>query len=249
MKKLKIFLSRDEISYEAGVKIKETSLIETEILYIEDFVQEKLWNTITDDDIIHFSCNSDLIKNVLEKIKDKKCYIYNKEYLLKNHNKKEIQLKLEEIGIRIPEIYSNIDNVKFPVFIKENKHTGIILEAYTPSTLKYLLEKMENKNYYLEESIHKNVRKEIKVYVVNKKVYFKDGEKINKEIKRVSENIANYFNDIEIYSADFIVTDKGYYFIDFNAAVGFYKTKKGRKAFVDSAYKIAYENKSLRNRT
>ena len=81
MKKLKVFLSRNEISYEAGLKIKETALLETEIIYIEDFVKQKLWNTITDNDIIHFSCNSDLIKTVLEKIKDKKCYIYNKAFI------------------------------------------------------------------------------------------------------------------------------------------------------------------------
>lgn len=242
MKKLKIFLSHNEISYEAGLKIKETSLLETEIIYIEDFVKQKLWNTITDNDIIHFSNNSDLIKTVLEKINDKKCYIYNKEYLLKNHNKKEIQLKLEKIGVNIPKVYSDIKDVKLPVFVKENKHTGIILEAYTLSTLKFILKNMKGKDFYLEQSIFKNVREEIKVYVVNKKVYFKDGGKINKEIKRISEVIAKKFDDIEIYSADFIVTDKGYYLIDFNAAIGFYRTTKGRKAFLESAYKIAYED-------
>ena len=242
MKKLKVFLSRNEISYEAGLKIKETALLETEIIYIEDFVKQKLWNTITDNDIIHFSCNSDLIKTVLEKKKKKKCYIYNKAYLLKNHNKKEIQLKLKKIGVNIPEIYSNIDDVKLPVFVKENKHTGIILEAYTPSALKFILKNMQDRDFYLEQSIHKSVRNEIKVYVVNKKVYFKDGGKINREIKRISEVIAREVNDIEIYSADFIVTNKSYYLIDFNPAIGFYRTTKGRKAFVESAYKIAYED-------
>lgn len=242
MKKLKVFLSHNEISYEAGLKIKEASLLETEIIYIEDFVKQKLWDTITDNDIIHFSCNSDLIKDVLKKIKNKKCYIYNKEYLLKNHDKKDMQLKLKEIGVNVPEIYSNIEDVKLPVFVKENKHTGIILEAYTSSTLKFLLTNMKNRDFYLEQSIHKSVRKEIKVYVVNKKVYFKDGSKINKEIKKISEVIAKEFHDIQIYSADFIVVDKGYYLIDFNAAIGFYRTTKGRKAFVESAYKIAYED-------
>ena len=84
MRKLKIFISHAEISFNSAKKIKDESSIETEIIYIEDFIKENKIDTIEDSDIIHFSCNSKLVYEILDKIKDKSCFIFNKEFLLKN---------------------------------------------------------------------------------------------------------------------------------------------------------------------
>ena len=40
MRKLKIFISHAEISFNSAKKIKDESSIETEIIYIEDFIKE-----------------------------------------------------------------------------------------------------------------------------------------------------------------------------------------------------------------
>jgi hypothetical protein len=75
---LKIIISRYENSFEAAKKISEETKIKSQIIYIEDFVENENYLTIVDSDIIHFSCNSNLIYNILERIKDVKCYIFNK---------------------------------------------------------------------------------------------------------------------------------------------------------------------------
>ena len=46
-----------------------------------DFIKENKIDTIEDSDIIHFSCNSKLVYEILDKIKDKSCFIFNKEFL------------------------------------------------------------------------------------------------------------------------------------------------------------------------
>ena len=122
---LKVFISRHENSFEAAQKICEDSKIKSQIIYIEDFVEAENYSSIVDSDIIHFSCNSKLIYNILERIKDVKCYIFNKNFLLKKYSKLDLQLIMKKNGILVPQIYHSIKDIKLPVFYKENTHTGI----------------------------------------------------------------------------------------------------------------------------
>lgn len=239
MRKLKIFISHAEISFNSAKKIKDESSIETEIIYIEDFIKENKIDTIEDSDIIHFSCNSKLVYEILDKIKDKSCFIFNKEFLLKKYSKLDLQNEIMEIGIRVPKIYKEINKIKYPVFCKENHHAGLILQVHSPGTLQRILERFSDIDFYLEENVakgYKNVTEE-KYYYSNGVLHSKTGVVHNPDILKISNLIKENFN-VDIYSIDVIKNDSDTILIDFNLAVGFFLTESGRKDFIKMVEKI-----------
>lgn len=239
MRKLKIFISHAEISFNSAKKIKDESSIETEIIYIEDFIKENKIDTIEDNDIIHFSCNSKLVYEILDKIKDKSCFIFNKEFLLKKYSKLDLQNEIMKIGIRVPKIYKEINKIKYPVFCKENHHAGLILQVHSPGTLQRILERFSDIDFYLEENVakgYKNVTEE-KYYYSNGVLHSKTGVVHNPDILKISNLIKENFN-VDIYSIDVIKNDSDTILIDFNLAVGFFLTESGRKDFIKMVEKI-----------
>ena len=239
MRKLKIFISHAEISFNSAKKIKDESSIETEIIYIEDFINENKIDTIEDSDIIHFSCNSKLVYEILDKIKDKSCFIFNKEFLLKKYSKLDLQNEIMKIGIRVPKIYKEINKIKYPVFCKENHHAGLILQVHSPGTLQRILERFSDIDFYLEENVakgYKNVTEE-KYYYSNGVLHSKTGVVHNPDILKISNLIKENFN-VDIYSIDVIKNDSDTILIDFNLAVGFFLTESGRKDFIKMVEKI-----------
>lgn len=239
MRKLKIFISHNENSYDAAVKIKEESLHDCQIIYIEDFVKENDYSTIKNTDIIHFSCNSNLIYVVMNNINNVNCFIFNKTFLLKKYSKLNLQLKLKNAGINTPKIYNNLQDVEFPVFCKENKHTGIVFEAFTTTTLKKLFSKFNETDFYFEENLFKKNAyiTENKYYYSNGIIHARDGKNVPKEIKEMCSKIKKCF-EIDIYSVDVIRCLGKIFLIDFNPAVGFYLTKSGRRDFLKMVYDI-----------
>ena len=238
MRKLKIFISHAEI-FNSAKKIKDESSIETEIIYIEDFIKENKIDTIEDSDIIHFSCNSKLVYEILDKIKDKSCFIFNKEFLLKKYSKLDLQNEIMKIGIRVPKIYKEINKIKYPVFCKENHHAGLILQVHSPGTLQRILERFSDIDFYLEENVakgYKNVTEE-KYYYSNGVLHSKTGVVHNPDILKISNLIKENFN-VDIYSIDVIKNDSDTILIDFNLAVGFFLTESGRKDFIKMVEKI-----------
>lgn len=239
MRKLKIFISHAEISFNSAKKIKDESSIETEIIYIEDFIKENKIDTIEDSDIIHFSCNSKLVYEILDKIKDKSCFIFNKEFLLKKYSKLDLQNEIMKIGIRVPKIYKEINKIKYPVFCKENHHAGLILQVHSPGTLQRILERFSDIDFYLEENVakgYKNITEE-KYYYSNGVLHSKTGVVHNPDILKISNLIKENFN-VDIYSIDVIKNDSDTILIDFNLAVGFFLTESGRKDFIKMVEKI-----------
>lgn len=239
MRKLKIFISHAEISFNSAKKIKDESSIETEIIYIEDFIKENKIDTIEDSDIIHFSCNSKLVYEILDKIKDKSCFIFNKEFLLKKYSKLDLQNEIMKIGIRVPKIYKEINKIKYPVFCKENHHAGLILQVHSPGTLQRILERFSDIDFYLEENVakgYKNVTEE-KYYYSNGVLHSKTGVVHNPDILKISNLIKENFN-VDIYSIDVIKNDSDTILIDFNLAVEFFLTESGRKDFIKMVEKI-----------
>ena len=239
MRKLKIFISHAEISFNSAKKIKDESSIETEIIYIEDFIKENKIDTIEDSDIIHFSCNSKLVYEILDKIKDKSCFIFNKEFLLKKYSKLDLQNEIMKIGIRVPKIYKEINKIKYPVFCKENHHAGLILQVHSPGTLQRILERFSDIDFYLEENVakgYKNVTEE-KYYYSNGVLHSKTGVVHNPDILKISNLIKENFN-VDIYSIDVIKNYSDTILIDFNLAVGFFLTESGRKDFIKMVEKI-----------
>lgn len=239
MRKLKIFISHAEISFNSAKKIKDESSIETEIIYIEDFIKENKIDTIEDSDIIHFSCNSKLVYEILDKIKDKSCFIFNKEFLLKKYSKLDLQNEIMKIGIRVPKIYKEINKIKYPVFCKENNHAGLILQVHSPGTLQRILERFSDIDFYLEENVakgYKNVTEE-KYYYSNGVLHSKTSVVHNPDILKISNLIKENFN-VDIYSIDVIKNDSDTILIDFNLAVGFFLTESGRKDFIKMVEKI-----------
>lgn len=239
MKKLKFIISKYEKSYEAALAMKNNATIETEIVYIEDIVTKKL--SFTDDDIVHFSCNSEETLKIIKENINKKCYIFNKKYLLNNYSKLKVQQLFSINDIKVPKIYLNYEDIKLPIFCKENKHTGILFQAYRKNTLDRFFTKFDIKDFYFEESLSNNglINKEFKIYVVDNKIFGSFDNKLLKRLNEICGKIKIIFNDIDIYSADFIEINDKLYLIDFNPAVGFYLTEEGRSEFLKLVDQIA----------
>ena len=144
------------------------------------------------------------------------CKIINKEYLLKNESK-------------------SIDNIKFPIFCKQNTHTGIVFKAYTKRTITDFFQKFNIDDFYLEEAVTSDLEKhiEFKAYFANGKTYPKDDENnFDKQIDQICTKIASSLYNLDAFSVDFIKNNNGLYVIDVNVASGFYMSTGARKEFV-----------------
>lgn len=243
MKRLIIFVSKYENSLDGAKKIKNEADFNVEILEIEEFCNNNKYSLISESDIIFFLCASHFINQVVTNLNEKGCRIINKKYFLSNFTKKEIQVILEKNNINVPKIYTEniIVNKIFPIFLKENKHTGITLELYNENTQNRIFEKFDSENFYLEEPVKIEYPKEIKIYCVNNKLYYKNNQELNNEkINSICKKIVKIFDTIEVCSIDFIYNYDEVYLIDFNPSSGFYSTDRGRKGFIDYCNKIIY---------
>lgn len=237
--KLIVFISNEDDFYGSAKKIKDICKIECEIIYIEDFIEEKGWKKITNTDIIYFLCNGEKVNYVFKNIinVNDKCNVINKEYLLNNESKVIVQQKINEIGVPTPKLLKldDILNIKFPIFCKQNTHTGIVFKAYTKRTITDFFRKFNINDFYLEEAVTSDLEKhiEFKAYFANGKTYPKDNENnFSKEIEDICIKIAHALYGLEAFSVDFIQNDKGLYVIDVNIASGFYMSTGARKEFV-----------------
>lgn len=241
MRKLIAYVSKYENSLDGAKKIQNQSNYDVEIYGIEKFCEENKYNLINEEDVIFFLCASPLIYEVATKLNEKGCRIINKEYFLSNFTKKEIQILLEKNQVKIPKIYIEdiYNNNIFPIFCKENMHTGITLQLYNKNTQDRVFEKFDYKDFYLEEPVKINNSKEIKVYCVNGEIFYKNNQEQNNIIiNDICKKVVKIFNNIEVCSIDFIYNEEEYYLIDFNPSSGFYSTDKGRKGFINYCEKI-----------
>lgn len=237
--KLIVFISNEDDFYGSAKKIKDLSNIESEIIYIEDFINEQGWKKITNTDIIYFLCNGEKVNFVFKNIikVNPNCKIINKEYLSRNDSKSIVQQKINEIGVPTPKLlnYDDISNIKFPIFCKQNTHTGIVFKAYTKRTITDFFQKFNVNEFYLEEAVTSDLEKhiEFKAYFANGKTYPKDNEnRFDKQIDEICLKIAQALYNLEAFSVDFIQNDNGLYVIDVNIASGFYMSTGARKEFV-----------------
>ena len=237
--KLIVFISNEDDFYGSAKKIKDLCNIECEIIYIEDFINENGWNKITNTDIIYFLCNGEKVNFVFKNIikVNTNCKMINREYLTKNDSKAIVQQKINEIGVPTPKLlnYGDINNIKFPIFCKQNTHTGIVFKAYTKRTITDFFQKFDINDFYLEEAVTSDLEKhiEFKAYFANGKIYPKDNENnFDKQIENICIKIAQALHNLEAFSVDFIQNDNGLYVIDVNIASGFYMSTGARKEFV-----------------
>lgn len=153
MDKCIVFLSRYEEYFESAKKIKSESAFKIEIEYIEDFMCMNTNVETLDNSIIYFLCNSKLNAELVYLLKNTKCYIFNKRFFEHNYNKLEMQKILNNNNINIPKIFDteSLKNIKLPIFCKENKHAGMVLKAYTRTTIDKFFEIFERKNFILRK--------------------------------------------------------------------------------------------------
>ena len=243
MKKFNIIASKANIYTEQVEKLKKQSKLPTEVIYIEDIVNSN--NTLMDfeNSIIYFlCCNSQLVSIAIQKLEKYNCYIINKEYLIKNYLKLDVQRLLLKSNINVPKIYliENIEDVKFPIFCKENRHEGIIIQVYNKISLIRFFEKFNTNEFYLEETVHNNNTnlKEFKVYFVEEEIFLKDNVNYNKVLIEICKKVSLALNNLEVFSADIIQNNDGEYFIiDVNPSAGFYLSDDGRRYFLDKVTK------------
>ena len=115
-----IIVSKKENFIGSAKKIKHELNIPCEILYLEDIIDNTEY--IKDTDIIYVLANGKDVYTFIAMIKNKKSYIFNKQFYLENLTKLQIQQKLKLNNVLVPEILSkNNKCIKMPVFVKENK--------------------------------------------------------------------------------------------------------------------------------
>lgn len=240
MKKFFIFASINNIYTGQVKKLKEESPIETQIVYIEDYVEKSENYSFNKEDVIYFlCCNSELIRDAINLLKQFGCYIINESYLENDYKKYDIQELLAKNKVPVPIINreNSIENIKFPIFCKENRHEGIIFQAYNKITLKKFFEKFNIQDFYFENVIvgNGNVGQEEKYYYVAGETFGKSDAKIvMKEVKKVCGDISKALNNLEVFSADMIQTkENDNYVIDVNPSAGFYLSDKGRNCFLN----------------
>lgn len=243
MKKFKIIASKANIYTGQVEKLKNESKLLAEVIYIEDLVNSNSTFMDFENSIIYFlCCNSPIVPIAIQKLKNYNCYIINKEYLIKNYLKLDVQRLLLKNNISVPQIYTihNIENIKFPIFCKENRHEGIIIQAYNKISLTRFFEKFDTNEFYLEETIDNNGinLKEFKVYYVEEEIFLKDMINYNKALIEMCKKVSLALNNLEVFSADIIQNTAGEYFIiDVNPSAGFYLSDNGRRYFLDKLTK------------
>ena len=237
MNKCIIFLSRKENYLGSAIKIKNSTKMKIEIIYIEDFIKNNENINDIENSIVYFLCNSFLIKELIIKISKLNCYVFNEKFFEKNYTKYEIQKILINNKITVPNIidYKEIKQIKYPVFCKENKHAGIIFQAYTCNTMEKFFEKFEKEEFYIEESIRG--QQEIKYYYVKGKVYCKENSNIPHAIIKNCKSISRLLN-LEVFSTDIIRNKKNYTIIDVNPAAGFYLLEDARNTLIKEFQKL-----------
>ncbi len=244
MEKFKIIASKSNIYTEQVKKLKKESKLQTEVIYIEDLVDSDSTFSNFENSIIYFlCCNSPLVPTAIQKLESYNCYIINKQYLIKNYLKLDVQRLLNKNNISVPKIYiiENIENINFPIFCKENRHEGIIIQVYNKITLKRFFEKFNITKFYLEESVANNnmKEKEFKVYFVEKKIFLKNITNYNKNLEEICKKVSVALDNLEVFSVDIIQNTNGEYFIiDVNPSAGFYLSDDGRRYFLDRLTKI-----------
>lgn len=240
MRKFYIFASINNIYTGQVKKLKEESPIETQIIYIENFIKQSNDYVFSKEDIIYFlCCNSELIKDAINLLKHFQCYIINETYLVNDYKKYDIQEILANNKVPVPAINceSSIEKLKFPIFCKENCHEGIIFQAYNRITLKKFFEKFNINDFYFENVIvgNGNVGQEEKYYYVAGKTFGKSDEKVvMNEVKKICNDISKALNNLEVFSVDIIQTKENEnYVIDVNPSAGFYLSDDGRRCFLN----------------
>ena len=237
MNKCIIFLSKKEKYLKSAYKIKKNTKLNVDIIYIEDFIQNINKNEILEDSIIYFLCNSNLNKEIVNIASKTKCYIFNKRFFENNYTKLEIQKLLIKNKLCVPKIatYEDYRNLKYPVFCKENRHAGIVFKAYTNNTVKRILEKFDQKDFYIEESIE--CQQEIKYYYIKGNVYCKDTMDIPNVIYNNCDRIAKLLK-LDIFSMDVIKNNNSYMIIDVNSSAGFYLLDDARNNLIYEIEKL-----------
>ena len=236
MRYFKIIISRKNIYTEQVKKLKNE-------LYIEDLLNESTTFNF-DNSIVYFlCCNSPFVFSIINKLKQYNCYIINKQYLSKNYLKLDVQKILYKSNINIPKIYDgnivkNLENINFPIFCKENRHEGMIMQVYNPITVTRLFKKVDIKDFYFEEAIESINSKELKVYYVKGKLFFKNIKDYNKLLEKLCNQISTILDNLEVFSVDIIqMSNDNYFVIDVNPAAGFYLSDSGRKYFLNNLEK------------
>jgi hypothetical protein len=244
IKKLKIIASKENIYTGQVAKIKNESKLPTEVVYIEDIIDTNNVQFDFENSIVYFlCCNSALVPTAIRIVEKYDCYIINKEYLIKDYLKLDIQKLLEKNNVNVPQIYDteNVEKIKFPIFCKENRHEGIIIQAYNKITLTRFFNKFNTSDFYLEQAIENDTKKqkEFKVYFVKGKIFFKDIADYDSELAQICEQVSTSLNNLEIFSADIIQNSNGENFIiDVNPSAGFYLSDEGRKYFLENLTKV-----------
>lgn len=237
MRKFKIIASKANIYTGQVKKLKNESELQTEVIYIEDLVSIENISLDFENSIVYFlCCNSPLVPTAIQRLAKNQCYIINRKYLTRNYSKLDVQTLLYRNNIKVPEIYftDNFENIKFPVFCKENRHEGIIVQAYNKITLTRFFNKFDNKEFYLEKTISDNGYNEFKVYFVEGKIFLKDMNNYNEILKEICQKVSMVLDNLEVFSTDIIQNSNGEYFIiDINPSAGFYLSDDGRKYFLD----------------
>lgn len=181
-------------------KIVSTSSFNVKKVFIEDGVD------YTNDIVYSFTRLINVSSNVI-----------NYKFYLNYLNKKQVQVLLSN-KVNTPKLLTKVDDI---AYLKENKHEGIVKKITNTDNinlsnyyLEQVIEGIENKYYYVFDSLFDNISKII-----------------DKDLLNIASTICNTLQ-LDVFSFDVIKKDNINYVIDVNVSPGFYKSDIARNHFI-----------------
>lgn len=143
--------------------------------------------------------------------------VINYKFYLNYLSKKQVQVLLSD-KVNTPKLLTKVDDI---AYLKENKHEGIVKKITNTDNinlsdyyLEQVIEGIENKYYYVFDSLFDNISKII-----------------DKDLLNIASTICNTLQ-LDVFSFDVIKKDNINYVIDVNVSPGFYKSDIARNHFI-----------------
>ena len=151
--------------------------------------------------------------------------VINYKFYLNYLNKKQVQELLSN-KVNTPKLLETVDSI---AYLKENKHEGIVKKITNKDNINL-------SNYYIEQVIEGI---ENKYYYVFDSLFDNESKIIDKDLINIALIISNSLH-LDVFSFDVIKKDNINYVIDVNVSPGFYKSDIARNHFINYIERIIY---------
>ncbi len=195
-------------------------------------------------DVIFFLTNDQNVGNLVAGLLLKGVIIINHTYLIGNRAKSYAQQRILSYGVTVPRHLSGVGlyqfedeklsgRLGFPLYVKSESHAQGAFKITRGEELRVIIAKHEySVGWYLEEAADAPNRHLEKLYWVAGSCFKRDGRQAPRiDVVKAMNTIGKTFS-FDIFSADFVLDEAGYWCIDVNPAPGFFGSKAARESLV-----------------